>query len=476
MMRTKSEELSQFKSLTLELVELSKIEDLSAESKNVIKDLTIALKYQIEYSIMNEILKESESVKELVPTIDEMINRIKTFKANIYENFNNSGKEVMEISDRIKLLTMEKNLRRLNEIRETVETRSFNSYINAMNNQISSSNDLVIIIKSVLSDGYNEYFSKLLINDGKVNENIMMLIYSIMKDKSLFKELKEYIDKEHEVSMLQKDYEQDEKNLEMFYKCRDYENEFRRYIVLTSRMNEYDTLEGELNDSISVSSSKINDLSNQKYSRVFFNSKIKKLEADVYKKKDRLEIIHHQREELSLLEEKLISLGFGPIISSFKTEIGQMGSVYDKFVMYIKTKMNTNLFDVDGFIVSFKERMRKKRIDLITNERKLPTVLKDDSNLAIKLIGNYHDDIEKIVDLYNVDEDMSKLVAFYVLNLLCSAKKLDYKDLDDVYVSEESVDETFRRLEDCLNKDLEKINEEVHNLEENITSVMRKAG
>lgn len=476
MMRTKSEELSQFKSLTLELVELSKIEDLSAESKNVIKDLTIALKYQIEYSIMNEILKESESVKELVPTIDEMINRIKSFKANIYENFNNSGKEVMDLSDRIKLLTMEKNLRRLNEIRGTVETRSFNSYINAMNNQISSSNDLVIIIKSVLSDGYNEYFSKLLINDGKVNENIMMLIYSIMKDKSLFKELKEYIDKEHEVSMLKKDYEQDEKNLEMFYKCRDYENEFRRYIVLTSRMNEYDTLEGELNDSISVSSSKINDLSNQKYSRVFFNSKIKKLEADVYKKKDRLEIIHHQREELSLLEEKLISLGFGPIISSFKTEIGQMESVYDKFVMYIKTKMNTNLFDVDGFIVSFKERMRKKRIDLITNERKLPTVLKDDSNLAIKLIDNYHDDIEKIVDLYNVDEDMSKLVAFYVLNLLCAAKKLDYKDLDDVYVSEESVDETFRRLEDCLNKDLEKINEEVHNLEENITSVMRKAG
>ena len=476
MMRTKSEELSQFKSLTLELVELSKIEDLSTESKNVIKDLTIALKYQIEYSIMNEILKESESVKELVPTIDEMINRIKTFKANIYENFNNSGKEVMEISDRIKLLTMEKNLRRLNEIRETVETRSFNSYINAMNNQISSSNDLVIIIKSVLSDGYNEYFSKLLINDGKVNENIMMLIYSIMKDKSLFKELKEYIDKEHEVSTLKKDYEQDEKSLEMFYKCRDYEDEFRRYIVLTSRMNEYDTLEGELNDSISVSSSKINDLSNQKYSKVFFNSKIKKLEADVYKKKDRLEIIHHQREELSLLEEKLISLGFGPIISSFKTEIGQMGSVYDKFVMYIKTKMNTNLFDVDGFIVSFKERMRKKRIDLITNERKLPTVLKDDSNLAIKLIDNYHDDIEKIVDLYNVDEDMSKLVAFYVLNLLCAAKKLDYTDLNDIYVSEESVDETFRRLEDCLNKDVEKINEEVHNLEENITSVMRKAG
>lgn len=475
MMRTKSEELSQFKSLTLELVELSKIEDLSVESKNVIKDLTIALKYQIEYSIMNELLKESESIKELVPTIDEMINRIKTFKANIYENFNNSGKEVMDLSDRIKLLTMEKNLRRLNEIRGTVETRSFNSYINAMNNQISSSNDLVIIINSVLSDGYNEYFSKLLINDGKVNENIMMLIYSIMKDKSLFKELKEYIDKEHEVSMLKNDYEQDEKNLEMFYKCRDYEDEFKRYIVLTSRMNEYDTLEGELNDSISTSSSKIADLSSQKYSKVFFNSKIKKLETDVCKKKDRLERIHHQREELSLLEEKLISLGFGPIINSFKTEIGQMASVYDKFVLYIKTKMNTNLFDVNGFIVSFKERMRKKRIDLIANERKLPTILKGDSNLAIKLIDNFHDDIEKIVDLYNIDEDMSKLVAFYVLNLLCSAKKLDYTDLDDVYVSEESVDETFRRLEDCLNKDLEKINEEVHNLEENITSVMRKA-
>lgn len=473
-MRTKNEELSQFKNLTLELVELSKIEDLSTESKKVIRDLTIALKYQIEYSIMNDIVKESDSIKELIPTIDEMINRIMTFKASIYENFRESGEEVMDLSDRIKLLTMEKNLRRLNEIKESVQNRNFNSYISAMNNQISSSNDLIIIVKSVLSEGYNEYFSKMLIKDGTVNENVMTLIYSIMKDKTLFKELKEYIDKEHEVTRLRADYEQDEKDLELFYKCRDYENYFRRYVILTSRMKEYDTLEGELNDSVSVASSKIGSLSNQKYSKVFFNSKIKKLETDVLRKKDRLERIHQQREELKTLEEKLISFGFGSIISSFKTELGQMDNIYDKFVMYIKTKMNSDLFDINGFIVGFKERIRRKHIELTASEKKLPTVLDGDSDLAIKLIDNYHDDIQKIVDLYNIDEDMSKLIAFYVLNLLCSAKKLDYTDLDDVYISDDSMKETFKRLETCLNNDLEKINEEVHDVEEDISSVIKK--
>lgn len=474
-MRTKSEELSQFKSLTLELVELSKIEDLNIESKNVIKDLTTALKYQIEYSIMNEVINESESVKEIIPTIDEMVNRIMTFKTSIYGKFRESGKEVMDLSDRIKLLTMEKNLRRLNTIKEAVEKRNFNSYINAMNNQISSSNDLVIIIKSVLSDGYNEYFSNDLIEDGKVNENIMMIIYSIMKEKTLFKELKEYIDKEHEVKELKTDYEQDERDLEMFYKCREYENEFRRYIVLTSRMKEYDTLEGELENSISETLSKIDALTGQKYSKVFYNSTLKKLETDVLRKKDKLDRIHKQREELKILEDKLISIGFGPILSSFKTELGQMNNIYDKFVMYIKTKMNTDLFDVNGFIVGFKERMRKKRIEVSSSERKLPSVLEVDGNLTKKLIENYHDDVEKIVNLYNIDEDMSKLIAFYVLNLLCSAKKLDYTDLNDVYVSDESMEETFKRLEECLNKDLEQINEEVKNVEEDISSVMKKA-
>ena len=70
---------------------------------------------------------------------------------------------------------------------------------------------------------------------------------------------------------------------------------------------------------------------------------------------------------------------------------------------------------------------------------------------------------------------MSKLIAFYVLNLLCSAKKLDYTDLNDVYVSDESMEETFKRLEGCLNKDLERINEEVQDVEEDISSVMKKA-
>lgn len=474
-MRTKSEELSQFKSLTLELVELSKIDDLSVESKKVVRDLTTVLKYQIEYSIMNEVIKENESVKEIIPTIDEVVNRIMTFKAGIYEKFRESGKEVMDLSDRIKLLTMEKNLRRLNGIKEAVEQRNFNSYINAMNNQISSSNDLVIIIKSVLSDGYNEYFSKNLIKGGKVNENVMMIIYSIMKDKTLFKELKEYIHKEHEVEELKTDYEQDERDLDMFYKCREYENEFRRYIILTSRMKEYDTLEGELTAAVSESSSKIDDLTSQKYSRVFYNSTLKKLETDVLRKKDKLDRIHKQREELKILEDKLTSLGFGPILSSFKTELGQMNNVYDKFVMYIKTKMNTDLFDVNGFIAGFKERMRKKRVEVSVSERKLPGILDNDGNLTKKLIEYYHDDVEKIVNLYNVDEDMSKLIAFYVLNLLCSAKKLDYTDLNDVYVSDESMEETFKRLEGCLNKDLERINEEVQDVEEDISSVMKKA-
>ncbi len=66
-----------------------------------------------------------------------------------------------------------------------------------MNKRVSSTKQLISIIKRVLTDGYDSYFSAKLIKDDVIDENLMTIIYSIIKNKKLFDELKDYIDEEN---------------------------------------------------------------------------------------------------------------------------------------------------------------------------------------------------------------------------------------------------------------------------------------
>ena len=65
------------------------------------------------------------------------------------------------------------------------------------------------------------------------------------------------------------------------------------------------------------------------------------------------------------------------------------------------------------------------------------------------------------------------MVAFYVLDLLCSSKKIDINELRDVYPYSKELQEITTKMEERLSNDIHQINEEAAKVENDADRVMR---
>lgn len=469
-----SSEVMEFRSLIRDLHEYIEKPDVDYDTKIVIQDLALTLRYQLEFDVMKKLVSENDSLKETETLIKNMIDKIELYKNFILEEHKKTGLPSMDIKSKIKLTAMERSLKRLTELKTTIESRNFNSYVVAMNNQVSSSKQLISIIRSVLTDGYNDYFSSSLIKNGEVDENIMTIIYSIIKDKGLFDELKKYITEEKRIEDLKNKLEEEKKFFDLLKKSENYITLFKRFINLYQKKSSNEESEINLRESLDEDYGNREYMSNQKYSRALYNAPLRKLEHEIYEKEEKLRKIALQRSELASTEQKLKNAGFEKIIDAFKTEIGESNTLYDKFAIYIKSKANSNSYDIDSFLKSFEERLDMKQLEINVASRKLEKSLDEVYPLAKKLVTNYHDDTVKIVDLFS-DDDLSKIIAFYVLDLLCSAKKFDVQKLSSVYANKDELREIFSNMQNQLTNDIEKINEEALQVESDADKVMNKS-
>ena len=214
-------------------------------------------------------------------------------------------------------------------------------------------------------------------------------------------------------------------------------------------------------------------MSNQKYSKIFLANQMKKINTDIMNKRSRVTRIDGQLGELIRTEEILKNQGFGEIVDAFNTEIINIESIPQKFALYIKTNLANPTLNVNTFLLTLKRRIHQDEINIAKAEKNLPNVLETISPFARKLITMYHDDVEKIVSLYEKDADISKLVAFYVLNLLCSAKRFSISELGQVYADDEGLSALYQKLESCLYKDVSQINEQINQVDEDVSNVLK---
>ena len=68
--------------------------------------------------------------------------------------------------------------------------------------------------------------------------------------------------------------------------------------------------------------------------------------------------INLQRKELETAEQKLKNAGFGDILDAFQTKILLANDVYEKFAIYIKSKVNSDTLDIETFLKSFENRIK----------------------------------------------------------------------------------------------------------------------
>ena len=115
--------------------------------------------------------------------------------------------------------------------------------------------------------------------------------------------------------------------------------------------------------------------------------------------------------------------------------------------------------------------MNERQVDIFEN--KLKASLSTKYPLAKKLICEYHADTKKIVDLFSSDDDMSKLIAFYVLDLLCSSKKFNMTELNEGFPYSKELPEITSKIEENLSNEIKKITEEAEKVENDADRVMR---
>lgn len=465
--------LEDFKQLVIDLAKYRNSTDIDPETKKVIQDLSVTLRYQLEFDLMKKLVSESPSLKDAETLLKNMIDKITLYKNLLIDEHVKSGSSEMNIRTRIKLKALERSLERLELLNETLKNRNFNSYVIAMNNQVSSTRQLIAIIKQVLTDGYDSYFSTELIKGDVVDENIMTIIYSIMRDKELFEQLKVYVDEEKRIEQMKANNEKEKKCYEVLKQSVNYTTFFKRYITLSPRLSELDGTEAELKTSLNEDYSQEKDLSSQAYSRALYKNQLRKLEKDIVQKEEQLRKIGLQRREYEIAEQKLRAAGFGEILDAFQTKIILANDVYEKFAIYIKSKASSDAFDIEKFLKSFEERLYLNEKQVEISERKLEASLDSKYPLARKLIREFHADTRKIVELFSSDDDMSKVIAFYVLDLLCSSKKFDMTELNEGFPYSKELPEITNKIEESLSNEIKKITEEAVKVENDADRVMR---
>lgn len=471
-----NDEITQFRIIINELKEIYTTKNLDFQSQELIKTLLNSFRYQIEYILMNKVINELPSIKEVEELIENLNKRILDYKNDIYNNFKQSGEKVFSQVDRIKLLAMENSLRRLTNIKTIIRDKNYNSYIKAMNDQIKSSQELVLVVESVLADGYNDYFSSELIQDGRVNENIMTIIYSIIKDKKLFDELNDYVSSLKEIENLEKSVGEDRIARAMFCKIENYEEDLKRYIVLNTRLSKNKNQLDSLNDAMHTNDKKIASFSEQKYLRFLHGNQIRKLEVENSQMNIESKKINKDQRELDEIYDNLEDLGFKPILDAFSTEVGDAETIYDKFALYAKTQTKLRSIDMATFIKGVDARVSKKEIEINFKKKIIPDKVHRYSSLAQKLIKQYPDDVHKIVDLYSDENDISKLIAFYVLNLLCSAKKFSYDQLKEFQIEGYKYESSLKQLFKELDEEVKEISCSIKNLESEVDLYTKKVG
>lgn len=466
-------EIEDFKHLVSDLAKYKDSPEIDSETKKVIQDLSITLRYQLEFDLMQKLVSESTSLKETEELLKNMIDKVTLYKNLLLDEHAKTGSVEMNIRTKIKLRALEKSLERLELLNETVKTRNFNSYVVAMNNRVTSTKQLVSIIKRVLTDGYDSYFSTELFKGDVVDENIMTIIYSIIKDKDLFSELKDYVDEENRIEQMKANNIQEQQCYEVLKQSANYTTFLKRYITLSAKLDEFADEEKNLKESLNEDYVEREEMLNQTYSRALYKAPLRKLERSIYEKEEQLRKIGLQRKELEIAEQKLRSAGFGDILDAFQSKISSADSVYEKFAIYLKSKSNSDTFDIDRFLKSFEERIFMNERQIGISERKLEASLVTKYPLARRLIREYHDDTKKIVDLFSSDDDMTKMIAFYVLDLLCSSKKFNIDELNDSFPYSKELQEITTKMEESLSNDIDKIQEEALKVETDADRAMK---
>ena len=223
---------------------LNQTPSISDEDRKNIAELLRVLKYKIQFDILKDSIENDNFITSTVADIDTKLLQIDKERKEI----NDRIKDMQLVTGTKRLIALRRTSNELDRIRTYISNREFNFYIDAMNAEVKSTNELIAVCNQVLRDGEEEYatiFGNPLIGRDGVSKTGIDLLFSIMTDGDLRGELERYLKVEDKFLAIQEEKDNNSLFLKLIDLSKKNEVAVREYLKLRVVLNEQHIAEYE---------------------------------------------------------------------------------------------------------------------------------------------------------------------------------------------------------------------------------------
>lgn len=427
---------------------LTQTPDISLEDRQKIAELLRVLKYNVEFQILEDSLRDDSFITSVVGDIKTKLLHIDEERKSINESIKNN--ELLNNTRR--LIALRRTSNELDRILTYIQNRQFSYYIEAMNEILGSTNELVIACSNVLAHGNKDYthmFGKTVVRNDSVDKEGIDLLFSIVTDGDLKAELDRFLKIEEKYNAILEEKNSNKRFMELINLIKSNEVTFREYLKLRPVLSPESNASYLANrENLATSKLVLDNLKSDGLAGIFNKRQRDQLEIDILRYEADIKSYEEKKKEAEKLEAILVGVGLGDVVTALSNIVeGVELTIEEKVAAYLKASFKKSSFDIRPAQIRVSERSIEIDSRLAIASLKLNDVVSSLSNKAHKLVTSYHDDVVKMYSLFNTRKDngFSPILAAYILKLLSDSRSLDYRDINDMCSLEVDIEAMFNK-------------------------------
>lgn len=409
------------------------ISGISPKDKQVLLDLLKTLNYICEFKILKQCYDRDTTIKNIIPNIDAKLKKL----GSIIDGLQAELLERGELTDfeKIKLKATTVSYNRYSEIKDAIESRNFDHYVNFMNNNLSSANQIMAVCSGVLDQADVDYAKTFVINGNE--KTAVDVIYDLKQMPSLSQELTRYFNrKKHYVVENEERIREDQEYLRYLELIKDNEVLFRKFmdsiIVIGTTENDKEVI---VRERLSRNKLKLADLNKSVLASLKNIKIISSLESSIEKDEAELEKIERVKESFGIILSQMNDVGLMPIANQYvSTSANTDESIEQRVVDYVKVSMRVKSFDIKGVKTKIEEEVRLLESQIVRQKELLEGSYESLSSYGKELVHKYPEETEHLLDIVNdkVKGEVTPLFAAYALKALMDSKSISPANLTQI--------------------------------------------
>lgn len=424
--------LDSYRELIISLKNIG-VSGVSPKDKQVLLDLLKTLNYICEFKILKQCYDRDTTIKNIIPNIDSKLKKLGATIDGLQSELLERG----ELTDfeKIKLKATTVSYNRYSEIKDAIESRNFDHYVNFMNNNLNSAQQIMAVCSSVLDQADVDYAKTFVINGNE--KTAVDVIYDLKQMPTLSQELTRYFNrKKHYIVENEEKIRDDQEYLRYLELIKNNETLFRRFmdsiIVIGTTDNDKEII---VRERLSRNKLKLADLNKSVLTSLKNIKLISSLESSIEKDEAELEKIERVKESFGMILSQMNDAGLMPIANQYvSTSANIDASVEQRVVDYVKVSMRVKSFDIKDVKTKIEEEVRLLESQRVRQKELLNGSYESLSSYGKELVHKYPDETEHLLDIVNdkVKGEVTPLFAAYALKALMDSKSISPANLTQI--------------------------------------------